>query len=230
MSADVLMRRIASGRTDLTFDLLGSEAWAVLDAAAVLRWAAYYGDVSAVRAVLDSGTRLEMLGDDFGLGAAAFHGHWQLVQYLLEQGAPVDHADAVTGETALHAATLQDDRDRYDLVVEVLLAAGAKVDARTLPGVVTGALMRDARTRGETALHRAAAFGGIRTVQMLIGAGGDLHARDAHGDAPLAWASWYRRPAEILRLLLIDSYQISPSYRPLRISLLGAPLATDDSE
>jgi len=226
MSNESLLRRIAAGRTDLLIELLRDDASTV--SAELLQWAAYYGDVSAVRLLLERGLRIEQLGVDHGLLAAAFHGHWQLVQFLLERGAPVQHADALTGETALHAATLQEDRERYDLVVEILLASGARADARTVPGIVTGSLMRDARTRGETPLHRAAAFGGVRTLNLLIAAGGDLHGRDAQGDSPLAWASWYRRPPEILRLLLVPPHQISASYQPMRVSLLGKPVAGDE--
>jgi hypothetical protein len=62
---------------------------------------------------------------------------------------------------------------RYDLVVSVLLAAGADPNAATLPGVPTGSFMRDCRTKGETPLHRAAAFGDAGTVLMLLDAGAD---------------------------------------------------------
>jgi len=54
---------------------------------------------------------------------------------------------------------------------EVLLAAGVDVNARTNPGVETGAFMRDTRTRGETALHRAAAYGTANVIRLLIDAG-----------------------------------------------------------
>ena len=55
--------------------------------------------------------------------------------------------------------------------------------------------MRDARTRGETPLHRAAAFGTEETIDLLRGAGArPRRAKDAHGDTPLSWGSWYARP------------------------------------
>ena len=52
--------------------------------------------------------------------------------------------------------------------------------------------MRDVRTRGETPLHRAAAFGSEQSIQMLLAAGARLDAKDIHGDSPLTWASWHR--------------------------------------
>ncbi len=112
---------------------------------------------------------------------------------------------------------------RYDLVVSVLLAAGADPNAATLPGVPTGSFMRDCRTKGETPLHRAAAFGDAGTVLMLLDAGADRAVKDATGDSPLAWASWYRRPVEVLRLLTFDAHTIHPASAPLRRNLLGRP-------
>ena len=75
-------------------------------------------------------------------------------------------------------------------MVEILLAAGANLNAVTRPGVATGCFMRDARTRGESALHRAAAFGSAAAIEALLRAGARKDLRDAHGDSPLSWASW----------------------------------------
>jgi ankyrin repeat protein len=49
--------------------------------------------------------------------------------------------------------------------------------------------MHDCRAKGETPLHRAAAFGDEEAIQMLLKAGAKLEARDMHGDTPLSWAS-----------------------------------------
>jgi len=227
MNTVSLLARIAAGRTDLVLDLIASAPESIsdrVDGATPLQWCAYYGDVSALRSLLDRDVTLADLGGDLGLNAAAFHGHWQLCQFLLEAGARTDSADSVTGETPLHAALASNDRVRYDPVIKVLLAAGADVHARTIPDRDTGAFMRDCRTRGETALHRAAAFGGVATVQMLLNAGADREARDAHGDTALAWASWHRRPVDVLRLLCFGAHRIHPDYRSLRAHLVGGPL------
>ena len=220
------LRRIAAGRTDLVHDVLTEVSQVPLptvEGASLLQWCAYYGDVSAARTLLGRGASLDELGPDLGLNAAAFHGHWQLCQFLLERGASAARADPVTGETPLHSALTNEDRMRYDLVVSILLAAGADPNAATLPGVPTGSFMRDCRTKGETPLHRAAAFGDTSTVRMLLDAGADRARKDANGDSPLAWASWYRRPVEILRLLTFGDHAIHPAYAPLRASLLGRP-------
>lgn len=207
-----MLDRIADGRTDLVFDYLAqghpSDA-ADTSGVTLLAWCAYYGDVSAIRHLLGHGAALESLGDDLGLNAAAFHGHWRLCQFLLERGADVNRSLADTGETPLHAAVCKANRPAYNHVVRVLLAAGADPNQATKPGVETGAFMRDVRTRGETPLHRAAAFCDPEAIQMLLDAGAVIDARDVNGDTPLSWASWHQRPGTILKLLCHGQHTMS---------------------
>ena len=68
--------------------------------------------------------------------------------------------------------------------------------------------MRDCRTKGETPLHRAAAFGDEDTIDMLLAAGAVVDAKDMHGDSPLSWASWYLRPRGILRKLCYGDFHV----------------------
>jgi hypothetical protein len=63
-------------------------------------------------------------------------------------------------------------------------------------------------TKGETALHRAAAFGSEATIARLLDAGAARDARDANGDTPLGWASWHTRPDTVLRLLCYGPHQV----------------------
>lgn len=208
--------RIALGRTDLVFDwVAGGGAATAADGGGVslLRWCAYFGDVSALRHLLAHGASLRDLGDDRGLDAAAFHGHWRLCEFLLENGADARRALPDTGETPLHAAFAKAGRPAYTLVAEVLLAHGADPNAATRPGAETGAFMRDVRTRGETPLHRAAAFGSEEAIERLLEAGGRPEVRDAHGDTPLSWASWHLRPDAILRKLCHGGHTLHPDRR-----------------
>ncbi len=229
MTTDELFARIADGRTDLVWDLvaMGHPATAATaDGVRLIQWCAYYGDVSALRFLLGHGETLAALGalgEDRGLNGAAFHGHWRLCEFLLEHGADVNSAHPGTGETPLHAALSSTSNAAHDLVVRVLLAFGGDPNRATVPGVETGAFMRDSRTRGETPLHRAAAFGSGETIDLLLAAGASRERRDAHGDTPLAWASWYVRPDPILRRLLYGGFSIHPARVPMRVALLGTP-------
>jgi ankyrin repeat protein len=159
---------------------------------------------------------------DRELNAAAFHGHWRLCQFLLETGAKVNQPETETGETALHAATSKDS-PAHERVVRVLLAAGADPNAVTIPGAETGAFMRDCRTRGETPLHRAAAFASEATLQHLLDAGANREAKDVNGDSPLSWGSWHNRPDSILRRLCYGSFHIRPARQSMEAYLLGEP-------
>lgn len=208
-----MIDRIADGRTDLVVEYLsvGNSAWSVdPHGVSLIQWCAYYGDVSAIRFLLDRGESLESLGPNFDLNGAAFHGHGRLCQFLIERGACATHALPDTGETPLHAALCQPNRPAFDEIVRLLLAHKADPNSLTLCGAPTGSFMRDCRTRGETPLHRAAAFGTEASIVMLIAAGAERRTKDMNGDSPLAWASWHHRPAFILERLCYDSHSVHP--------------------
>jgi len=207
-----LLDRIARGRTDLVFDWIaeGQPAAATQNGAPLIVWCHRYGDVSAIRFLLAHGERLESLGTNLGLDNAAYFGYWRLCEFLVEQGADVNYADPATGETALHAALCTANRPAYDLVVHALLAAGADPNRAAKPNVETGAFMRDCRTKGETPLHRAAAFASEETIQALLDAGAKVDVKDMSGESPLGWASWHTRPDAILRKLCYGDFYVRP--------------------
>lgn len=207
-----MLDRIVDGRTDLVFDFLsaGHPATTVDEGGvSLIKWCAYYGDVSAIRFLLSNGEGLESLGENLDLNGAAFHGHWRLCQFLIEHGAQVNYPLPDTAETPLHAALSQRHRPAHNLVVKILLANGADPNRVTAPGVATESFMRDCRTKGETPLHRAAAFGDEEAIRLLLDAGAAIDARDMHGDTPLSWASWSIRPAYILQLLCYRKFSIN---------------------
>lgn len=211
-----IIQRIADGRTDLVFDVIasGRPATAVDEnGVALIQWCAYYGDTSAVRYLVEQGESLSTLGENLGLNDAAFHGHWQLCQFLIERGANVDHGRAGSEETPLHEALCKANRPTYDLVLQVLIGHGANPNRTTRPDVETGGFMRDCRTKGETPLHRAAAFGSEEAIQLLLNAGARVDAKDMNGDSPLTWASWHLRPDAVLRRLCYDRFTIHPARR-----------------
>ena len=221
-----MINRIADGRTDLVFDYLGQGHAASSEdknGVSLIRWCAYYGDVSAIRFLLANDESLDSLGENFGLNGAAFHGHWQLCQFIIENRADVNRGQQDTGETPLHAALCTRNRLAHDLVIRVLLAAGANPNCVTKPSMATGSFMRDCRTKAETPLHRAAAFGTEETIQLLLDAGAKIDARDMNGDSPLSWASWYARPDSILRKLCYGDFSVRAGRQSMEAYLLGKP-------
>ena len=208
-----MLPRIVDGRTDLIFDYL-AEGHAATSTDAngtpLIKWCAYHGDVSAIRFLVANGASLESLGENLDLNGAAFHGHWQLCQFLIEQGADVNHALSVSSEVPLHAALCKANRPVYDHVIEILLANDADPNRQTKPSIETGGFMRDCRTKAETPLHRAAAFGTEKSIQLLLDAGALRDSTDMYGDTPLAWASWHLRPASVIRMLCYGDFSIHP--------------------
>ena len=225
MDKDSLLDQIARGRTDLVFDLLSAPDWRSLlreGQVKPLQWFVYYNDTTALKAVLKAGGDLGSLDLNEELGHAAFFGHWKVCDFLIAQGADVRTAVATTGETPLHGALAKAGRPYYFYVVRLLVERGADVNARTIPGQETGAFMRDVRTKGETPLHRAAAYSDETTIEYLIANGADKQARDANGDSPLSWASEHQRPGSILALLAHGPNHISEATRTRITSDHGA--------
>jgi len=214
MGADELLDRISRGRTDLVFELLQSLDWKDLIRRGrhnTLQWFVYYGDVTAMKAVLNAGGDLSGIDVDTELGNAAFFGHWRMCDFLLTHGADVNHPLPDTGETSLHNALTKAGRPHYLFVLRALLENGADVNARTTPGAESDAFMRDVRTVGETPLHRAAAYGDEAMIQLLLDHGADKATRDANGESPISWASRHLRPGSILALLAFDEHRIGPN-------------------
>src|ERR1700726_5163435 len=102
-----MLEQIADGRSDLVFEYVSGEhpsTSKTKHGTSLIQLCAYYGDVSAIRFLLANGESLRCLGEDIGLNAAAFHGHWRLCQFLIEKGADATSCLLDTAETPLHAA------------------------------------------------------------------------------------------------------------------------------
>ena len=222
-----MLDRIADGRTDFVFDYVAQGNPTTSqdnNGVSLIQWCAYYGDVSAIRFLLSKGESLESLGANLGLSTAAFHGHWRLCEFLLENGADANYASPDTDETALHSALCSHQRAMAaKLVVKVLLAHGADPNRKTIPSAQTNGFMRDCRTRGETPLHRAAEFANEETIQLLLDTGAKVDARDMNGDSPLTWASWHLRPTPVLVKLCYGDFRINPERTSMEQYLLGHP-------
>ena len=102
------------------------------------------------------------------LHLAAFFGHPQLAQALIDEGASVDaRSTNAMKNTPLHAAVAG---GKVDLA-KLLLQHGANANAR--------------QEGGWTALHAAAQAGNRSLVETLIAGGADLQARAINNQSPL---------------------------------------------
>jgi ankyrin repeat protein len=132
------------------------------------------------------------------LAGLCFVNRADCAKLLLEHGADVNHGRDESLETPLHHA-LAGDGDLA--LVRLLIAFGANVNARTRPGVASSNFYGETPTRGETPLHRAAAFATLEVVETLLGAGADRTLQDAGGQLPFHWAGWHQRPKELVERL-----------------------------
>lgn len=216
MDTQTLLDYLARGRTDLIFEFIKVPHWKELltkGEVKPLQWLIYYNDTTAIKAVLNAGGELTSINLDVELGNAAFFGHWKVCDFLIRHGANVNTHVKETHETPLHNALAKAGRPYYFYTVKILVEKGADVNVKTIPNVETGAFMRDVRTKGETPLHRAAAYADERTIQYLIDHGANVDAKDAHGDSPLTWASEHLRPGTILSLLSYGPHKIGEAYK-----------------
>jgi len=138
------------------------------------------------------------------LAGLAYVNELECARILLHAGANPNRGRDASGETPLHHALSASEGDRSPLV-KLLLDHGADPNARTKPGIASFNFWRDVRTRGETPLHRAAAFSPRETIELLLAAGADRTLRDVNGDSPLGWARWHLRERPIIDLLNYDT-------------------------
>ncbi|MEJ7622642.1 MAG: ankyrin repeat domain-containing protein [Pyrinomonadaceae bacterium] len=216
MNKPQILDLINRGRTDLVFDLLALPDWRdVLHEGDFkpMQWFVYYNDTTALKAVLAAGGDLSSIDLNAELGHASFFGHWKVVDFLIKHGADVNHKKTDTGETPLHSAICKAGRPYFLYVIKLLVENGADVNAKTVPGGESSSFMRDVRTKGETPLHRAAAYGDEAMIEYLLEHGADREARDAHGSSPISWASEHLRPGSILHLLSFEGQSVGENSR-----------------
>jgi ankyrin repeat protein len=122
------------------------------------------------------------------LHLAAFFGHRETVETLLDAGADV-RAVARNSEAnlAINAAAAGPRADRRPEIVRLLIAHGCPVDGLGSPG-------------GHTPLHEAAFNGDLALVRLLLASGADRSVRTGEGETALEIAMKHGRH-EAARLL-----------------------------
>ena len=210
-STEQLLERISKGHTDALVALLQQDHWQTAiseQRVSVWNWLVYYNDVTGLRLLFDRLGHCDALDMNAALVEASFYGHWRVCAWLIEQGADVNYALPDTGETPLHASSCKAGRPFFYFVHRLLLKHGANPNVACKNGADCESFMRDVRTRGETPLHRAAAYGEAKSIALLIEHGADVTKTDAHGDSPISYASFHLRPGAILKLLEFDGHRI----------------------
>lgn len=143
------------------------------------------------------------------LALAIISGDRELVEYLLAKGADVNRVEGYGFTTPLMVAARRGSME----FTELLLAHGAKVDARSRDGkgviewalsgsspeVIAllarrGADVNTVNDRGNTPLMSAASAGNAADVETLIAAGADVNASNQDGWTPLVAATFCQAP------------------------------------
>ena len=169
--------------------------------------AAWSGDLAAIGAILAEPGAIDGLALSLALEATAFNAKPEACRLLLEAGADANTREESNHESVLHQVLAKaTELAERAAIVDLLIRNGAEVNCRTIPGVVTFCFPRDIRTRGETPLHRAAAYGSVEMIKLLLDAGAERSTQDAHGESPLTWASWHWRENDVLKLLLYGEF------------------------
>ncbi|MFP3948572.1 MAG: ankyrin repeat domain-containing protein [Longimicrobiales bacterium] len=140
--------------------------------------AAASGRVDRVRDLVQEDASLvrRTSSDGFSpLGLAAFFGHPEVVEVLLEAGAEPDVASENTMRvTPLHSAAAHGESEVAHRICEMLLARGADPNP--------------AQAGGWRPLHQAASHGNLPLVKLLVGHGADVAPRSDDGRTPLSMA------------------------------------------
>ena len=166
--------------------------------------AAWNGNIKGLDLFYNLGAKISFENANL-LCNAAYNGKVDSVKWLLGKGEAANFYFADTGENALHyTISKTSEMDERTEIVKILIAAGTDVTKKTTVGKPTLCFMRDAYLKGESPLHRAAAFGNVSIIKMLLEAGADPSMKDANGDTPISWGSWHLREADILRLLVYE--------------------------
>jgi len=124
----------------------------------------------------------------------------ECIKLLVNSGADIEFGYAPSKESPLHHATASMGNENFE-VIKFLLENQANPNAKTIPNISSHNFYDGAKTKGETALHRAAAFCSLKTIKLLLDYGATKNTLDVNGDTPLSWACWYRRPKELIEVL-----------------------------
>lgn len=137
-------------------------------------------DLARVKALVAQGVDVSEVDSsgDSPLIMAAYEGHTEIVECLLEAGADVTAVDPGMQATALHAAAYAGRTD----AARLLIRYGIDID-------------KQGPRNGYTALHDAIWQDNVDTARVIIDAGPNLGLKSHDGDTPLEFARKKHRTA-----------------------------------
>ena len=138
-----------------------------------LHFASITGELATVKMLVDAGAdvRATDAERDTCLTLAAYHGHTDIVRYLVSfPEVDLNHQE-INNCTTLYCAV----QEKHADMVQVLIDAGADIEIKT--------------DSGRSPLHVASIEGALATVKMLVKAGADVRATDAKGNTCLILAA-----------------------------------------
>ena len=147
-----------NGHAEIVFELLEKGADVNMndneDGSTALQLASRYGHTEIVSMLLNYGAIVNEVDNDgyTALQYASNEGHTNIVAMLLEKGADVNANNEYDGNTALHMASMNDEKENTD-IVRMLLEKGADVNATNKDG--------------STALSRASRNGHTEIMKLL---------------------------------------------------------------
>ncbi|MFC2142699.1 ankyrin repeat domain-containing protein, partial [Acidobacteriota bacterium] len=166
------------------------------------------GDIIQIKALIEKDQELINKKDDQGwspLHHASFHGHNEVVEFLIVSGAEINALDNL-GNTPLHRASLRG----HVNITRLLIEAGADLNKISAFGF--------------TPLAYAVRGNQKEVTEYLISKGADVNLRQGDGDAPLHTAAVFGRK-EIVELLLSNNTDINIRRRyditPLHFAAAG---------
>ena len=151
--------------------------------------AAAHGYEDAVLLLLQQGADINLSAGQFGtpISGAAACGSLKTVELLLLNGSDVNLKGGWWDEPPLIAASRYDNRKTAEAIVELLLDAGADLEA--------------ADSKGETVVHKFAASGATNVLKLLVARHANVNRRDSDGETPLHLAIIEARQSASLFLI-----------------------------
>ena len=183
----------------------------------MLYWVASLGDLALLQSLVENGAEISKRGGKFEypLGAAVYHGHSDVVRYLLQQGADPNFLSRDFGNV-LQISALGGSVD----VMKQLIDAGAAVNAQggsyntaviaaasrdNIEAVAlllnSGADLKVGSPSHGSSLNQAAAAGNTTMVTALLGTGADLNGIGDSEGTPL-YAAAESGSLSLVQLLL----------------------------